>query len=351
MTQHLDHRWMTMLLTLFVGCNNASHDGDGELLRPSVDPSNNIGHQSIDKDPPSIDARIRIEAPRIVDCIALSPDGEVIASSSHPDGTIRLWGTTTGREILGMQGHKKGVKTCAFSPNGMVLASGGWDNSVRLWNVKTGKEMAKFDCKDGVPYSIVFSPEGDTLAAGGYNMKIHLLDPITGEEKRTLGTGVESMAFLPDGKTLATTGWSKDVSFWDVTTGEIIRKIHTVNDAHGGIVAMAISPDCKTLASSAGGWAGSEKMIRLFDIRTGKEVASIDGLKTWALALAFSPDGTTMVISYESGEILLWHLKTKKVIAKFAGHAGAIADPEFSRDGTILVSSDSDGAILVWKVR
>ena len=40
-----------------------------------------------------------------------------------------------------LQGHRNGVHSVAYSPDGKTLASGSFDGTIKLWDVATGKEQ------------------------------------------------------------------------------------------------------------------------------------------------------------------------------------------------------------------
>jgi eukaryotic-like serine/threonine-protein kinase len=73
--------------------------------------------------------------------MAYSPDGRLLACGGY-SGEIRLWSVSSGRAIdPPLKGHISGVNCLAFSADGKTLASSGADLNVRLWNVATRQEI------------------------------------------------------------------------------------------------------------------------------------------------------------------------------------------------------------------
>lgn len=66
-------------------------------------------------------------------CVAISPDGNMIASASDENKNIKLWRFATGELIQTLSGHSKGVTSVVFSPDSQTLISGSNDKTVRIW--------------------------------------------------------------------------------------------------------------------------------------------------------------------------------------------------------------------------
>ncbi len=151
-----------------------------------------------------------------------------------------------------------------------------------------------------------------------------------------------SIAFSPDGTTLASEA-GRRIKLWDVVTR---RDIATLEGHTGTVHSVAFSSDGTTLASGS-----SDETVKLWDITTKENIATLEGHKSWVSSVAFSPDGTTLASGAgEDKTVKLWDVATKENIATFEGHTGTVHSVTFSSDGTTLASGAGDGTVKLWDI-
>jgi WD40 repeat protein len=120
----------------------------------------------------------------------------------------------------------------------------------------------------------------------------------------------------------------------------VICKGHTAT-----ISEVVFSPDNETVAS-----AGVDKIIYLWNTRTGAAREMLRGHEDQIRALAFAPDGKTLASATEAGDVRLWDVAKARQTALFKGHKGRVLALGFSPDGQTLATGGWDRTIRLWDV-
>jgi WD40 repeat protein len=93
------------------------------------------------------------------------------------------------------------------------------------------------------------------------------------------------------------------------------------------------------------------RTVRVWDVRTDKELAVLEGHTLWVGSVAFSPDGVHIVSGSADTTVRVWDAHTGKQLAVLKGHEYRVISVSFSPDGKRITSEDFLGTELAWNVQ
>lgn len=236
----------------------------------------------------------------------VAPATEVIRQGKL--GEIREMVQVWDAKTLALKQTLKGglqLVCVALSPDGKLVAAGNpSEKTIPLWNAETGKLERTLAAGETQPWSLAFSPDGKALIVGGqkadHSGQVQWWDARTWKLKHAWKQDeyVNAVAFSANGKLFASGSGGDRVYLWDAQKAELI---HSLQGVPHGTRCVAFSPDSKTIAA---GWKDGK--IRLWDTQTGKLKETLAGHGNEVFSLAFSPDGKTLASTSQDETVRLW---------------------------------------------
>jgi WD40 repeat protein/serine/threonine protein kinase len=344
--------------------------------------------------PPSAVLNLQAQA---VNAISFTPDGRSIAAACR-DGTVRLISLAEEQPVRFKPPARRGdepvesrvvgrhtgaVRCLGFSPaDPELLASGGEDRTIRLWHSSTGKQVGSFVAENPVT-SLDFDRVGNAVFWGdAESYGFYLRDLITNETGAFIQLHTGSVTQVRFGfKTVLTASRDGTVRLWtSAKPGNRVVEVAVGRAEFGSaFCALFTKAQDRVLAGyqdgSIGLWSVAEPEERQFVDGGGQSAAFVGSERrlvnnsvaydfthetrpSWKRygsdlrsALEVQAGGDLFAIGGPEGRIATWERSTRKKGFEWQAHEGKLTALAGSADGSQLASASVDGTVGLWDWR
>jgi len=271
--------------------------------------------------------------------VAISPDGQLVATGRADSNDVKIWDAKSGALIRVLNGQNNNANVIAFSPDGQYLATGtgqpGQGLSLNLWRVADGvRVVGRIPAFTNGTISVAFSPDSQLLVASGFHATgykiyhvpdmtllatISNFDPALGYNVR-----INAVAFSADGQLIGV-GDSVGLRLRRTSDGSLVRTMNTNAPGTMKTVSMAFSPDGKSVAAVVAvvdlTYATCiDCAVKLFQISDGALLQVYEnGNNMTFQKIGFSPKGDVIGSSYahdhdNGGAVQFWNVTTANTV-------------------------------------
>jgi WD40 repeat protein len=152
---------------------------------------------------------------------------------------------------------------------------------------------------------------------------------------------LDAVVVSPDGRLLAA-ACEGELVLHEVANGRIWTTLTRSGESYE-INALAFAPDGRTLVVGR-----FNPQVELWDVAGRRLSAHLPGHLARVMGLAISPDGKTLASGDQNGTLKLWSLERREELLHLQAHPAIVSSLAFSPDCGVLASGASEG-VRLWR--
>jgi WD40 repeat protein len=154
--------------------------------------------------------------------------------------------------------------------------------------------------------------------------------------------GIPAVALSPDGRTHLTAGArGSGARLWDRASGKLLREFRSSTPK--ATRAVAYSPDGRTIVTGS-----DDQTARLWDADTGQPLGEPFQHPACVASVGFSPNGEAVLTGSQDNLARIWDVATGKPVGKTFAHQSWVLAAVFSPDGRMALTGSKDGTARLW---
>jgi serine/threonine protein kinase/WD40 repeat protein len=184
---------------------------------------------------------------------AVSHDGKMVAigfQTGRIDGYSvgkSITGTPTLESIFSIPGYRESIASLAFSPDDRQIQAVSDGMIYRAWLWDPTPDLARLQGHSNTVRHIAFSPDGRLVATGGYDGHVKVFDVKSHALMNDiaahlpLSNNFGTLAFFPDSRHLLTSGSDSINRIWDLSSADLARPPDQPRGAITGVLTDLIN--------------------------------------------------------------------------------------------------------------
>ena len=236
------------------------------------------------------------------------------------------------------QGHFDSITSLTYSPDGEQIITAADDGKVKVWDVRSGFCIVTFTEHSAAVTACKFARRGKVLFTASLDGSIRAWDLIRYRNFRTFTAPTRqtfsSIAVDPSVEVICAGSLeSFDVHIWSVQTGQLLDQLA---GHEAPVAALAFAPNGTTLVS--GSW---DRTIRMWNIFGRTQTSVPIQLQADVLDIAVRPDSMQVAVSTLDGQLSFWSLLEPSQQGGVDGHRDASGGRKLSDRRTAAKAAGS----------